>query len=131
LHQFTKQVYDFEMVVGELTGLAESIGDLARSDLNALANCDAIRDLFRLRDQLDAVAAKAAAAFDAGGDWHCTGAKTAASWISILCNQPLPRAKTVLRLGRALRDMQIVADAWSGGRSPRPMSQCWPRPAPR
>jgi hypothetical protein len=58
---------------------------------------------------------EATAAFEAGEEWAAEGAKTAASWISSRCQVPRAAAKRRVRLGRSLRHLPAVAEAWRAG----------------
>ena len=58
---------------------------------------------------------EATAAFEAGEEWAAEGAKTAASWLSTRCRVSRAAAKRRVRLGRTLRHLPEVAEAWRDG----------------
>ena len=70
---------------------------------------------------------EATAAFEVGEEWAADGAKTAASWIATRCRVPRAAAKRRVRLGRTLRHLPAVAEAWREGA----IGRTRPRPSPR
>jgi Domain of unknown function (DUF222) len=72
--------------------------------------------LHHLEARFDSFMTEATAAFETGEEWAAAGAKTAASWISSRCRVPRAAAKRRVRLGRTLRHLPEVAEAWREGR---------------
>jgi hypothetical protein len=58
---------------------------------------------------------EATAAFETGEEWAAEGAKTAASWLSSRRRVARRAAKRRVRLGRTLRHLPEVAQAWREG----------------
>jgi hypothetical protein len=96
-------------------GLTTEIDRLAEVDPHTLADAESVVGLHRLQDRLDAVLTRVVAAYDAKGDWETDGALSLASWISTRCHRPLSAAKRQVRLGRILRHMPLVEQAWLAG----------------
>ena len=88
---------------------------LAAADPHDLADAESIRELHRLKAALDAVVCRAVAAFDARREWEADGAKTAAAWLATVCRLPKATAQREVCLGRALRAMPVVDEAWVCG----------------
>src|SRR5205807_8302981 len=81
--------------------LASAVDRLSDADPTVLADGESIVALHRQLDRLEAAATRATAAFDAGRAWEADGARTAAAWISIGCNLPMPTARRRVQIGRA------------------------------
>ena len=64
---------------------------------------------------MDSFVTEATAAFEVGEEWAAEGAKTAASWIATRCRVARRAAKRRVRLGRTLRHLPAVAQAWREG----------------
>ena len=73
------------------------------------------KKLHRLQSRLESFVTEATAAFEVGEQWAADGAKTAASWIASRCRVPRAAAKRRVRLGRTLRHLPDVAEAWREG----------------
>ncbi len=58
---------------------------------------------------------EATAAFEVGEEWAAEGAKTAPAWIATRCRLSRAAAKRRVRLGRSLRHLPEVAEAWREG----------------
>ena len=110
-----ERVYDMGMVAEEFAKLEKLVDDLAHAEPDDLADEERIVALYRLRDQVDAALTKATAAFETRGDWRDSGARNAAAWLAHFCHQSTNKTKATVRLGRDLRDMERVAEAWSAG----------------
>jgi hypothetical protein len=83
----------------------------------AEAHCDAgsIKELVRQHSRLESVLSTASAAYDASGDWAADGAKTATAWMARSCRLPKAAARRMVRRGRHLRHLPVVAEAFSEG----------------
>ena len=95
--------------------LEEAVGALCAADPTALGSGDTIVFLHRQLARLEAATTRAAAAFDAGRSWEAHGARSAAAWIAVRCHVPRPAAQRRVRLGRELRTLPLVEEAWLGG----------------
>ncbi len=106
-----EQVY----AVGVLDQLEAVIDQLCDAGSEALSGAESIEVLHRCLARLEAVTTGATAAFEAGGAWQATGARTAAAWVSRRCGVPLGEAKRRTRLGRSLRHLPVAEAAWRAG----------------
>jgi hypothetical protein len=93
----------------------ESLESLIASGASNYGDCDSIEALHLCRARFDAFITEATAAFEVGEEWAADGAKTAASWISSRCGTSRAAAKRRVRLGRSLRHLPHVAEAWREG----------------
>ena len=98
-----------------IDGLREAVERVAAADSHDLADAESITELHRLKAALDAVVCRAVAAFDARREWESDGAKTAAAWLATVCRLPKAVAQREVYLGRALRAMPVVEEAWVRG----------------
>ena len=73
-----------------LSDLTAAVDKLCEVDTHELGHTETVRDLHRLQARLDAVTTRAAAAYDASGEWKDVRARSCASWMAMLCNLPLP-----------------------------------------
>jgi hypothetical protein len=87
---------------------------LAAEDPEALADDDTIVALHRLSAQLDAVKARATAAWEARRGYSSEH-RTAAAWLAARCHVPKGDAQRTLRLGRACRHLPVAEEAWLAG----------------
>ena len=95
--------------------LAGDIDELVATDPVALGDAESVVALHRQYERLGAVLARATAAFDASKAWADDGARSAASWVAWQTPSPRPTAQRRVRLGRALRSMPAVEQAWLEG----------------
>jgi len=65
--------------------------------------------------RLESVLSSAAAAYDESGDWAREGAKNATAWLTRKCRLPRGVATRMFRRGRHLRQLPVVAEAYSVG----------------
>ena len=93
-----------------------SLDRLSEVDPSALADRESIIALHRELARLEAVVARATAAFDASGDWAFDGAQTVATWITTRCLVKQSQAKRLVHRGRALRCLPETERAWASGR---------------
>ena len=103
------------MAVGVVGGVVAAVDVLCAADVAVLADAESIMELHRQHERLTAVLTVASAAFDAGGAWAADGARTGSSWLAGRCSLPISTARRRVRLGRALRHMPVVAEAWLAG----------------
>jgi hypothetical protein len=99
----------------ELENFSEALESLVASGAENYGDGASIEELHRLQSRLDSFVTEATAAFEVGEEWAADGAKTAASWIATRCRVARPAAKRRVRLGRTLRHLPEVAQAWRDG----------------
>ena len=99
----------------ELENFADALEALVASGAANYSDGASIEELHRIQARLDSFVTEATAAFEVGEEWAADGAKTAASWLSTRCRVARPAAKRRVRLGRTLRHLPVVAQAWREG----------------
>jgi Domain of unknown function (DUF222) len=99
----------------ELENFGEALDALVASDAANHADGQSIEELHRLLSRFESFLTEATSAFEAGEQWAPEGAKSAASWISSRCRVPRAVAKRRVRLGRTLRHLPEVTQAWRNG----------------
>src|SRR5271154_1301933 len=99
----------------ELDIFEEALDALVASDAANYGDGESMERLERLFSRFEAFRTEATSAFEAGEEWAADGAKTAASWLATRCRVARPAAKRRVRLGRTLRHLPEVAEAWRGG----------------
>jgi hypothetical protein len=99
----------------ELENLEEALKALIASGAENYGDGASMEKLHYLQARYDSFVTEATAAFEKGEEWAAEGAKTAASWISSRCRVPRATAKRRVRLGRTLRHLPMVAQAWREG----------------
>jgi hypothetical protein len=99
----------------ELENFEEVLEKLIASGAENYRDGESMEKLHHLSSRLDSFVTEATAAFEAGEQWAADGAKTAASWISSRCRVPRATALRRVRLGRTLRYLPMVAEAWRDG----------------
>jgi hypothetical protein len=103
------------VVLDAMHDLTAAVDAVCALDPARIADAETIQALHRQLERLNAAAARATAAFDAGGAWEADGSRTAAAWLAYRCNQPVTSARRRVQLGRALRAMPEVEEAWLAG----------------
>jgi hypothetical protein len=99
----------------ELENLGEVLEALIASGAENYGDAESMEMLHFLSSRLESFVTEAVSAFEASEQWAADGAKTAASWISSRCRVPRSAALRRVRLGRTLRHLPMVAEAWSEG----------------
>ena len=94
----------------------EALDALIASDAANYGDGESMESLHHLQARFDSFVTEATSAFEAGEEWAADGAKTAASWIATKCRISRRAAKRRVRLGRTLRHLPEVAQAWRDGR---------------
>lgn len=102
-------------VQAALEALRGALDILASAEPLAFGDDEAVLVLHRQLARLDAVTTRAAAAFDARGGWELDGARSSAAWIATRCHLPCEPVRSRVRLGRDLRQLPAVDDAWGAG----------------
>jgi hypothetical protein len=103
------------MGVMELENFGAALDELIESGPANYGDGASIVELHQLQSRLDSFVTEATAAFEVGEEWAADGAKTAASWIATRCRVARPSVKRRVRLGRTLRHLPEVAQAWREG----------------
>lgn len=104
--------------MAELTDLSQAMDLALKVDIAARTPRDrrhALRQLARLDAQLTALKASVAGAFDAERDWAGFGYASPASGIRETARVPMTTARNWVGLGRAMREMPLVAAALADG----------------
>jgi hypothetical protein len=99
----------------ELENFETALEALIASGAANHGDAESMEKLHQLQSRLDCFVTEATAAFEVGEEWAADGAKTAASWIATRCRVARPAAKRRVRLGRTLRHLPAVAQAWRDG----------------
>jgi hypothetical protein len=99
----------------ELENFEAALDALIGSGAAKYGDGESMEKLHHVEARFDSFMTEATAAFEAGEEWAGDGAKTAASWISSRCRVPRAAAKRRVRLGRSLRHLPAVAEAWRHG----------------
>ena len=99
----------------ELDNFREALGALVASGAANYGDGASIEELNRQLSRFESFVTEATAAFEVGEEWAADGAKTAPAWIATRCRLPRAAAKSRVRLGRALRHLPAVAEAWREG----------------
>jgi hypothetical protein len=98
-----------------IDALSDAIRALADAPPQVLADNESIVELQRQLSALEAVATRAAGAWDASQAWAAEGAKTSAAYLAARCGLPRHVAQRRIRLGRALRHLPVLEAAWLAG----------------
>ena len=99
----------------ELENFGDALDALVESGAEHYGDCASMVVLHQMQARLDSFVTEATAAFEVGEEWAAEGAKTAASWIATSCRVARPAAKRRVRLGRTLRHLPLVTQAWRHG----------------
>ena len=98
-----------------LGSVIAAVDDLVAADPQTLGDGQTLVELHRQLARLEAVVARASAAFDASKEWASDGAQVAAMWLTVEANIPKQVAQRRIRLGRALRHLPVAESAWLSG----------------
>ena len=99
----------------ELDDFGEALEALVASGAANYGDGASIEELHHQFSRFESFVTEATAAFEAGEEWAADGAKTASAWIATRCRLPRRAARRRVRLGRALRQLPDVAEAWREG----------------
>ena len=99
----------------ELDNLAAALEALIESGAENYGDGESMEKLHGLSSRLESFVTEAIGAFEKGEEWAADGAKSAASWIASRCRVPRAAALRRVRLGRTLRHLPGVAQAWREG----------------
>ena len=98
-----------------LGSLKAALDALCAEDPTRVCDRESIKDVYRQLARLEAVATKATAAFDASHAWDEDRARSAAGWLAATTHVPKALAQRRVRLGRDLRVMDVIEQAWLAG----------------
>jgi hypothetical protein len=99
----------------ELDVLVQAIDGLVSAGPDAFGDGESIKVLHRQLNRLESFVTESVAAFDAGGEWALSGARTAGAWIAIETHTPRKDARRSVLLGRQLRALRTCAEAFRAG----------------
>ena len=99
----------------ELENFGEALDALVASGAANYGDGASIEELHRQLGRFESFVTEATAAFETGEEWAADGAKTASAWIATRCRVPRSEARRRVRLGRELRHLPDVAEAWREG----------------
>src|ERR1700722_1945228 len=99
----------------ELEHFRQALEALVASGAENHGDGASIEELHQLLARFESFVTEATASFEVGEEWAADGAKSAPAWIATRCRVPRAAAKRRVRLGRALRQLPAVADAWREG----------------
>jgi len=88
---------------------------LHASDDFVSSDAESIVELERDKNRLEAAVCKKVAAFDEGGEWKASGAKSAPMWMAVRCHLSLREARRQIRRGRHLSQLPFFSCAWDKG----------------
>jgi len=95
--------------------LTAVVDRMVAADPSSPADAETVLGLNRQLERLGAVNTRVTAAFDASRAWADDGARSAAAWLATRAQLPPATARRRVRVGRALRSMGIVEEAWLAG----------------
>jgi Domain of unknown function (DUF222)/HNH endonuclease len=98
-----------------LAGLRRALDVLLALDPMMLADGHSVLELLREASRFEALTCRQAVAFDAGAEWAVVGAQNSSAWVTTQARCDRPQARRRLRLGRALRSMDLVDTAFRSG----------------
>ncbi len=99
----------------ELENFRQALEALAASGSANYGDGASIEELHQLLSRFESFVTEATASFEAGEEWAADGAKSAPAWLATRCRVPRRAARRRVRLGRALRRLPTVAEAWREG----------------
>lgn len=98
-----------------IEALTTAIDTLFAEGVDAHRDGASLEALVRQHARLESVMSEAATAFDASADWAVSGAKNPTAWLTRRCRLPRGVATRMFRRGLHLRELPIVAEAFSQG----------------
>jgi Domain of unknown function (DUF222) len=98
-----------------LEQVTAALDTLVEAPPAALADGEAVVALSRQLARLEAVVARATAAFEGSRRWEADGAKSASAWVAASCSVPTEAARLRVRLGRTVRELPEAGRAWLAG----------------
>ena len=105
----------FDEVVTGIEPLREAIDDLLAEGAEGHCDATSLKELVCQHSRLESVVSSAVGAYDTSGDWAIDGARTAQAWLARSCRLPKATARRLVRRGRQLRHLPVVAQAFEDG----------------
>jgi Domain of unknown function (DUF222)/HNH endonuclease len=99
----------------ELDVLTQAIDGLVGAGPEMFGDGESIKVLQRQLNRLESFATECVGAFDAGGEWALSGAKTAGAWIATNTHAPRKEVRRNVALSKKLRSLPDVAEAFRDG----------------
>src|SRR5580693_1322646 len=99
----------------ELENFEDALEALIASGAQHYGDCDSMERLHQVAARYESFMTEAVAAFEAGEQWAADGAKTATAWIATRCRVSRAGTRRRVGLGRTLRHLPVVAEAWRDG----------------
>ena len=95
--------------------LTQAIDDLLAEGAEGHCDATSLKELVCQHSRLESVVSSAVGAYDTSGDWAIDGARTAQAWLARSCRLPKATARRLVRRGRQLRHLPVVAQAFEDG----------------
>ena len=99
----------------ELENFEDALEALIASGAEHYGDGASMETLHALEARFESFMTEAVSAFEKGEEWAADGAKTATAWIATRCRVSRAGARRRVRLGRTLRHLPAVAEAWREG----------------
>ena len=99
----------------ELENFEDALEALIASGAEHYGDCESMQRLHSLEARLASFMTEAVVAFEKGEEWAAEEAKSATAWIATRCRVSRAAARRRVRLGRTLRHLPAVAEAWREG----------------
>jgi hypothetical protein len=99
----------------ELENFDGALEALIESGAENYGDGESMEKLHQLSSRFDSFMTEAIAAFEKSEEWAADGAKTASAWIATRCRVSRVATRRRVRLGRTLRHLPEVAQAWREG----------------
>jgi hypothetical protein len=109
-----------------MSGLLSAIDELASADLELIADCERgseLRELYVLRERLDAQISRRLACFDVRGLCEADGLPSTQSWLRSQVRMAPSTASAEVKTSRGLRALPATAAAWEAGEISRTHAQ--------
>src|ERR1700722_57204 len=110
----------------ELENLEEALDALIDSGAANYGDGESTEKLHQMAARYDSFMTQAIAAFEKSEVWAGDGAKTASAWIATRCRVSRVATRRRVRLGRTLRHLPEVAQAWREGEIGEDQAQAIP-----
>ena len=104
------------MLMGRAAAICDELADFDLESLELRDHGDAVVEIHRLLDKVEAVRTHAVDRWDATNGWAAENAKSAASWLRCRAQRPGPEASVTVRRARKLRTTPKVAWSFLQGR---------------
>ena len=98
-----------------LEAFRQAVDALVRVDPTVLADGPSVVELLAGLSRVEAVVCRQAASFDAGGTWAFDEANNSSVWVTTSARVTRRQSRRRLDLGRALREMPLVEQAFLAG----------------